>query len=219
MQKTVAKNKKLKCSVKRKFWVFLFVILLIIASVIVYYYKIVCPIIVKLSEEKVRSISTSAISEVVGKTLIEENVKYSDIVKINYSSSGEIDLIEVDVVETNLLIRKITKGVQDQFNELNKQNVEIAFGTFTGIPFLYDIGPRIEVQLIPIGTINTKINSQFKSAGINQTFHQINFLVTASIGMVLPAKTENFNTELEVLLCESVIVGKVPDVYLQGNLI
>ena len=219
VQKSNVKYKRIKCSVKRKFWVILFVILFIVVLFVVYYYKVICPVIVKLSEEKVRSISTSTISEVVGKTLVEENIKYSDIVKINYSSSGEIDLIEVDIVETNLLIRKITKGVQDEFNVLNRQNVEIAFGTFTGIPFLYDIGPKIEVQLIPIGTVNTKINSQFKSAGINQTFHQINFLVTASIGMVLPAKTENFITELEVLLCESVIVGKVPEVYLQGNLI
>ena len=68
----------------------LFVILFIVVLFVVYYYKVICPVIVKLSEEKVRSISTSTISEVVGKTLVEENIKYSDIVKINYSSSGEI---------------------------------------------------------------------------------------------------------------------------------
>ncbi len=191
----------------------------LIIALVFYYFKVVCPVIVTLSEEKVRSLATSTISEVVGETLVQEDVKYTDIAKVKYSSSNTIDMIAIDTTKANVLIRKITYGVQEKFDELGNNGIDIALGTFSGIPFLYETGPQISVQLVPIGTVNTKINSKFTSAGINQTLHQLYFVVSAGIGMILPAKTQKFNTELEVMLCESVIVGKVPDVYLQGNII
>ncbi len=219
MQYGIKKKYKHKRSAKFKFRVTLFVLLIIIVLIVLYYYNVVCPIIVSLSQEKVRSVATSTISDVVGKVLSDENVTYKDIASISYSPSGEIEMIEVDAVKTNVLIREITKDVQAKFDNLGYEGINIAMGTFTGIPFLYGLGPDISLQLVPVGTINTKLNSRFVSAGINQTLHRIYFVVNARVGMVLPIKTANFNTELEVLVCENLIVGKVPEIYLQGNLI
>ena len=148
-----------------------------------------------------------------------ENFTYNDLVHITYSSANKIELIEVDTVQVNIVIRKITEGVQSKFNTLGQEGINIALGTFTGIPFLYGIGPDISVKLVPVGTVNTKVMSNFTSSGINQTLHRLYFTVSGTIGMILPAQTQNFVTELEVLICESVIVGEIPDVYLQGSLI
>lgn len=217
MQRCQQKKTKVKWSAKRKIRVTLFVVFALITICVFYYFKVVCPVIVSLSEERVRSIATSAISEVVGDTLIEDDISYAELAKIRYSSENTVDAIEIDTVKTNILIRKITKGVQNKFNNLGNEGLEIAIGTFTGIPFLYGMGSNVNIQLIPVGTINTKINSKFTSAGINQTLHQLYFVVNAGIGMILPGKTENFNTELEVLLCENIIVGKVPEIYFNGG--
>jgi len=215
---SVKKNKK-KMSAKSKFRVALFVFFALLITLVFYYLKVVCPIVVGLSEEKIRSVATRAVSQVVGEVLIEEGVSYNKLVNISYTDSNKIDLIQLDTVEVNVLIRKITEGVQDNFDVLGQDGIKIALGTFTGIPFLYGLGPNVDVQLVPVGTVSTKINSKFISAGINQTLHQVNFQITTGIGMVLPAKTQNFNTMLEVLICESVLVGDVPSVYLQNGLI
>lgn len=219
MQGLAQRSKKKKMSTKTKFRLAIFVILSLIICLVFYYLKVVCPIVVGLSEEKIRSVATKAVSQVVGDVLTEEGVSYNNLVNISYSDSNKIELIEIDTVEVNVLIRKITEGVQDNFDKLGHEGIDIALGTFTGIPFLYGIGPEIAVQLVPVGAVSTKINSKFISAGINQTLHQLNFEITTEIGMVLPAKTQNFNTLLEVLICESVLVGDVPSVYLQNALI
>lgn len=219
MQVVYKSKKKKKWSVKIKFRVALFSIFLCFTLVCVYYFKVVCPIVVSLSQEKIRSLSTRVISQAIGDTIISKNVTYDNLVSISYSSQGKIELIEVDTVEVNLLIREITKELQRHFDNLSNEGIEIALGTFTGIPFLYGIGPNVSVQLVPVGAISTKLNSNFSSAGINQTIHRLNFLVCASVGMVLPANTQNIKTEMEVALCESILVGDIPDVYLQGNLI
>ena len=208
-----------KRSVKTKVRVVLACFFALIVGCCFYYFKVICPIVVDLSKEKIHSVATSSVSEAVGEALIKSDISYGDLVKMTYSPSGDVEIIEIDSVKTNFLIREVTNIVQKRFDGLSSSGIDIALGTFTGIPFLYGIGPDVSVQLVPVGIIKTKLDSQFKSAGINQTLHRLNFIVSANIGMVLPAKTQNVTTDLEIMICESVIVGKIPSVYLHGNLI
>lgn len=215
----VTKKKKKKLSTKTKFRIILLFLLAIIVLCFVYYFKVICPIIIGLSQEKVRSIATSTISTVVGDVMQDENLSYGDFVSITYSSENKVELIEIDTVQVNIIIREITQKVQEEFNTLGEEGINIALGTFTGIPFLFGLGPNVSIELVPIGTVSTKVSSNFNSAGINQTIHRLYFIVNSNIGMVLPGMTQNFQTELEVLLCENIIVGEIPNVYLQGSLI
>ncbi len=211
--KTIKKHKPLK----HKFRIVLFFLLVILILAFIYYIKIVCPVVARLSEEKVRAVATNSISEVVGDVLSKGNITYSDLVEIKYSSNNKVELIEIDSVKTNLLIREITKGVQSKFDNLGDEKIGVALGTFSGIPFLYGVGPNISLQLVPVGTVTTKFISNFKSSGINQTLHQLYFSINANIGLVMPTKTQNFNTQLEIIICESVIIGSIPSVYLQDR--
>ena len=215
----VPKKKKRGLSKKAKFRIVLIVFLAIIVLFCFYYFKIVCPIVVSLSQERVRSIATSTISTVVGDVMVDKNITYDDLVAITYSSENKVELIEIDTIQINIIIREITKRVQNEFDTLGKEGILISLGTFTGIPFLFGLGPDVSIKLVPVGTVNTKVSSNFNEAGINQTIHRLYFIVSSNIGMVLPAMTQNFTTELEVLLCESIIVGEIPSVYLQGSLI
>lgn len=218
MKPYVYKKKRKRLSKRAKARLFICSILSIVVLVTVYYFKVVTPIVVTLSEEKVRSLSTTVISSSVGRVLTENNITYDNLVNIEYNSSGDISLINTDSVEVNMVVRKVTELVQQGMDNLGNHGVDIALGTLTGIPFLYGIGPMISVKLVPVGTVNTKFNSSFLSAGINQTLHRLYFVVSVNIGMVLPCLTKNMITDLEVEICESVIVGKVPEVYLQGAL-
>lgn len=215
----ISKKRKKGLSKKTKFRIVLIIILAVIILFCVYYFKVICPIVVNLSQEKVRSVATSTISSVVGNVMADENLTYNDLVQITYSSENKVEFIEVDTIQVNILIREITEKVQLSFDTLGKEGIDISLGTFTGIPFLFGIGPDVSIKLVPVGTVNTKVESSFNEAGINQTIHRLYFVVSSIIGMVLPGMTQNFTTELEVLLCESIIVGEIPSVYLQGGLI
>lgn len=216
---TQSKQAKKKKSLKTRIRIVLAGLCAFVIGCFFYYFRVVCPIVVDLSKEKIHSVATIAVSEAVGEAMLNSKISYGDLVKMSYSDAGVIEIIEIDSVKTNLLIREVTNIVQHRFDGLSSSGIDIALGTFTGIPFLYGIGPEISVQLVPVGVIKTRLDSQFKSAGINQTLHRLNFVVSANIGMVLPAKTQNVSTDLEIMICESVIVGRIPNIYLQGNLI
>ena len=206
-------------SKKTKLRIVLAVFLIVLLLLVFYYLKVICPIIVNLSQEKVRAIATSTISEVVGDVMMQDGVEYDKLVKVTFASENKVEMIEIDTVEVNILIRQVTELVQERFNSLGEEGITISLGTFTGIPFLFGLGPNVAIELVPVGTVSTHVKSEFQSAGINQTLHRLNFIVNSNIGMVLPGMTQNFQTELEVLLCESIIVGDIPSVYLQGSII
>ena len=80
------KIKKKKWSVKTRFRVAVFSILLLIMMLCFYYFKVVCPVVINLSQEKIRSLSTQIISRSIGDVLISQNISYDQLVEITYSS-------------------------------------------------------------------------------------------------------------------------------------
>lgn len=194
-------------------------ILSFLVVIALYYFKIVCPLISRLGEERVRSISLSVISEVVGETMSSQTFEYGDLVKVSYSSEKSIEAIEIDTIKVNELIRQVTKQVQNKIDNLKNEQIGINLGTFTGIPFLYGFGPKINVKIIPIGTVNSDIFSSLTSCGINQSLHRLYFTISVRLGLILPSKTQSFTTSQDVLVCESVILGRIPSFYLGNNLI
>ncbi len=208
--------KKKRRKKRSKFKIAVCGIIAIILAFIFYYFYVVSPVVCSLSEEKIRSLSTKVISQSVSIAMTENNLIYSDLVAISYNSNNEISLIQTNTVEINKLVRRVTELVQIEMDDLGSEGISIALGTFTGIPFFFGLGPMISLKLVPVGTVYTEFFTRFQSAGINQTRHSLNFNITSNVGMVLPARTQNFATSLEVLICESIITGKVPEFYFDG---
>lgn len=88
----------------------------------------------------------------------------------------------------------------------------------TGIEAFAGVGPNIHFRIIPVSSVSCHFSSEFESVGINQTKHSIYLNVIADISIVMPSRTENFAVLTEILIGESVIVGTVPDAYLQSDI-
>jgi hypothetical protein len=88
----------------------------------------------------------------------------------------------------------------------------------TGIEAFAGLGPNIYFRIIPVSSVSCGFSSDFASVGINQTKHSIYLNVVADISIVMPSRTENFAVVTQILVGESVIVGKVPDTFLQSDI-
>lgn len=210
----VTKRRKVKSKLK----ICLCFLLVFVILVVAYYFAVVCPAVVALSQEKVRSIATKTVSEVVGQVLTEGGYTYDDLVEVSYSSENKVSQISTNSTQVNLLVREVTAKVQERFDQIDNTSISVSLGSFSGIPFLFGYGPQIKLNLVPVGTVQTSFDTKFLSAGINQTLHSLYFDVDAVLGLILPGSTQNFQTNLQILICESVIVGEIPSIYLQGQI-
>ena len=167
-------------------------------------------------ELKSKSLATRAMNSSIA-DVVMNSIVYDDLVNIVSDEFGNISMIQANSLEINNLSKDLAQTCESRIEEYGKVGVSIPLGTFTGVPLLVGVGPRIRVKMTPIGSVVCRFISNFETAGINQTVHKIYVNIKANVGVVLPLSSRSFEAEQQVLISESVIVGQVPEVYLYSD--
>ena len=66
-----------------------------------------------------------------------------------------------------------------------------------------------------VGTADARFSSSFSEAGVNQTLHRIELELTVPMTLLLPGGPVETESVTRLCVAETVIVGRVPDAYLQ----
>lgn len=202
-----------KFQLKQKIFAF-FIIFILIISVYIRY--LVTPIVVENTRAQVSNFATKSINYAIADTM-NQNVSYGDLIKIIRDENNNVSYIEANSVRINLLSKTMSKVVMSNFLELSKKPIKIPLGSFSGVSIFAGLGPKITYEINPYGEVFCYFTSNFETAGINQTYHKLYLIIKIKVNVVLPLKNVLVNSESEVLLCETLIVGKIPEVYLNSN--
>lgn len=200
---------------KRKL-VSIFVVVLIVVVVMLTFSFMINPVIMDTVEIKSMALATRAMNSSIA-DVVMNSIVYDDLVNIISDDFGNITMIQANSLEINNLSKDLAQTCEKRIGEYGINGVTIPLGTFTGVPLLVGRGPRVKVKMTPIGSVICKFISHFDSAGINQTIHKIYVNITATVSVVMPLSSRQFQAVQEVLISESVIVGQVPEVYLQSD--
>lgn len=206
---------KRKMLTKKKITICVVIIFVFIAFAS-YYGYIVHPIIKIYTGAETVAITEKAINLAVS-NVINRSISYDTLIDISYTSTGEISSFTANQYEINTITREIVKEAQLQLNDLGENGLKMNMGTFTGLSFLIGRGPYVNLRLVPIGSVNSNFESEFNSVGINMTRHILYLYINVHVTIVLPIKAYDVYTKNQILLAESIIVGKVPEVYLNGG--
>lgn len=170
-----------------------------------------------MAEATMRSITTVAVNDAIYYTL-NDAVRYEDLISVERDEAGEIVAISANSLQINRIARDAAYMSQENLDKMSEAGIEMPLGAFTGIEAWAGFGPRIHIRIIPISNVQCTFRSEFETAGINQTKHSIYLEIVADISIILPSGSSNFASPTQVLICESVLVGKVPDTYLSADL-
>ena len=164
-----------------------------------------------------RSITTVAVNDAIYYTLSDQ-VRYEDLVTVERDEGGNIKAITSNSYQINRIARDAAYMSQENLTKMSEDGIDVPLGALTGIEAWAGFGPRIRIKIIPISNVSCRFVSAFAAAGINQTKHSIYLEIVADISIIMPSGTSNFASLTEVLICESVLLGKVPDTYLQADI-
>lgn len=209
------KKTKLYMPFKFKIGIFFCILLLVIILVFIYLNNVVNPVIIESSSAKTHSLSQKAVEQAIYET-IKDNTVYDSLIMITRDDTGNVIYISTNSLQINLLARQLVKSAQEKLENLGAKGINIPLGTFTGMPIFVGRGPNINIKLLPIGSISCKFNSEFINAGINQTNHKIYLTVTSKVSVILPTANQTVQTTTQIMIAESIIVGKIPDTYLNS---
>ncbi len=205
---------RFKNFLRRKKVLIIFVSLLLFAGLIYFLFAItVNPVILNTVEVKSDAIVSKAINSAIA-DVVMNSIIYDDLIEIVYDNDGNVSLIYANALEINNLSRDLAQTTERRIEQYGSGGIQVPLGNFSGIPMMVGRGPIVNIFIKPIGSVLCSFLSQFESAGINQTNHKIYLNIKAEVGVVLPLLNYKFSTEQQVLISESIIVGKVPQTYL-----
>lgn len=196
----------------KRFLIFLIVVLVVAGVIMLYFDRYVNPVILTTSETKVKMMTSRAVNSAISEILNNNNI-YDELVTITQDGDGNISMIQANAVSINRLSKDISRLALVKIESIGDQGISIPLGSFTGMPILMGRGPEVLIKIVPIGTLDCVFKSEFVSAGINQTVHRIYLEVSSVVNLILPIFDDPVQTYTQVLICESVIVGTVPDFY------
>ena len=166
-----------------------------------------------------RTQAENTVSRVVEKAVAQDlslrSVGYSDFVSVQRTATGEITALTTDMAKINLLRGQLLECILETLEGVRVSDIHIPLGSLLDIDVLWAKGPELKVHSMAVGTVSAEFVSEFSGAGVNQTLHRIWLEVSIPLTLILPG--DRVDTQVNTSLCvaETVIVGEVPQTYLE----
>ena len=191
---------------------FLFVLLLAAFGLLRGKYRAV---IRDLAETQVKNTTSDLTNDAIARQIASGDIRYDRIVYFEKDLNGGITALKTNMSEVNRLKTDILNIINDEILALDNSDIGIPVGSLILPEFLSGKGPAIPVHILSIRNSDAVFTSHFTQAGINQTLHQLIMEVSIDIAVLVLGSTSSFTVTSEGVVAETVIVGDVPQTYLQ----
>ena len=170
-------------------------------------------IVADMVEEGLKNTITKIINESVAESM--RAGEYGNILSVSYSADGKVRSMTADSVKINLLCADVGARISEKLDALTRFYVEVDVAdVLDDVIVLGKLPYTFSADVVPIGGIETDIESEFISAGINQTNYRLSLCATVGVTAVMLISTATVDVCTSVSIAEMLIVGEVPTVYL-----
>jgi sporulation protein YunB len=171
------------------------------------------PIVAKLALAKASNTVLDTINAVVDAEIGKGTFDYSKLITMDKDTSGSIAALETNMALVNLLQTRLSREILAGVKAQMVTEMRIPIGNAIGGIIFSGRGPAFIVKILSVQNVRTSFVNDFSDAGINQTRHKIMLEVSVDIEVFSPGiKQEPLTVKTDVEVCETVIIGKVPNV-------
>ena len=194
-------------------------VLLILAVAFVVFRGKYRDVVRELAQTQVKNSTSDLTNDAIAKQIANGNIAYDRLVFFEKDLDGRITALKTNMSEVNRLKTDVLNIINDEILALDASSIGIPLGSLFLPEVLSGKGPAIPVHILSIRNSDAAFVSHFEQAGINQTLHKLTMVVSIDVSVLALAETTSFTMESEVVVAETVIVGDVPQTYLQtgGN--
>ena len=169
----------------------------------------------ELAKTQITNATSDLINDAIDEQIALGNIQYDRIVYFEKDLNGRITALKTNMSEVNRLKTNILNLINDEILALDASHLGVPLGNLFLPEFLSGKGPSIPVQILAIRNSDASFQSAFSEAGINQTMHQLSLEVLVDVTVLILGKTDSFTVTSQVVVAETIIVGDVPDTFLQ----
>ena len=168
-----------------------------------------------LSETQVKNSTSDLINDAIDRQIETGNIQYDRIVYFEKDLNGRITALKTNMSEVNRLKTNLLNLINDEILAMDSDHLGIPLGSLIFPELFGGKGPTVPVQILTIRNSEADFFSEFSQAGINQTLQKLNMQVSVDVAVLVLGKVDDFTISSQVVIAETVIVGQVPDMFLQ----
>ncbi|MET3727296.1 sporulation protein YunB [Fictibacillus halophilus] len=196
------------------------------------------PTLMLIAQKKTEEIAALAISEAIDNEILGPS-EMNDIIEYKTDTEGNVVFAGINQSVVNQVANQSQKVVQKYLKEIEEGKaheviaddelgitayknepgviMEIPLGQATRNSLLANLGPKIPIKFMLIGEANTDIEERIENSGINNTWINIDIVVTVKTRIVIPFATETTIVKRPIKITAQFIKGEVPVYYNQSG--
>ncbi len=171
--------------------------------------------IFSLAQTQVTNSTSDLINDAIDRQIEVGTIQYDRMVYFEKDLDGRITALKTNMSEVNRLKTDILNLINDEILALDTSDLGIPLGSLILPEFFSGKGPEIPVKILSIRNSDASFTSAFSEAGINQTLQQLTMHVSVDVAVLVLGDTSSFTVTSEVVVAETIIVGQVPQTFLQ----
>lgn len=175
------------------------------------------PIVDELAKTQVRNRTSDLINDAIAAQIASDNIAYDRIIFFEKDLNGKITALKTNMSEVNRLKTDILNIINDEILDLDVHDIGVPLGSVIFPELLSGKGPVIPVRVISISNSDAQFLSHFSEAGINQTLQQLTMSVSVDVTVLVMNRTETLTVSSEVVVAETIIVGAVPETFINTS--
>ncbi len=173
----------------------------------------------ELAQTQVKNVTSDLINDAVDREIAEGTIQYDRLVYFEKDLEGRITALKTNMGEINRLKTETLALINQEILDMDSSALGVPIGSLVLPEVFAGRGFSIPIEILTIRNSDASFSSCFSQAGINQTLQQMKMDVFVDVTVLILGSTESFTVTSQVVVAETVIVGQVPNTYLQtgGN--
>lgn len=207
------RRKRPPANKKRKAWTTVLLCLAVLAAGVILLDLKLRPTMIEIAGAELEAIIREEVNSVCAADAVDGKAAYSDLITFQYDEKGNLIGLTTNMAELNALKGNITSGIGERLENLGQTEISVPLGTVSGVAMFSGVGPMLPVEILNVNQITSRFDSSFEAAGINQTKHQIEMIITVNVVLLLPGGSCQESCTNQITVAESILMGDVPTNY------
>ncbi|WP_425755005.1 sporulation protein YunB [Ihubacter sp. rT4E-8] len=156
------------------------------------------------------------VNRIINETIHEEfsSGNYEErLFNVKKGKDGKVQIVQANTPVINEMVSGFSAALQKKYEDMKAVPVKLNYGTLMGSKLLSQTDFGLDIKILPMAVTSCDFETAFETQGINQTKYKVYIILKSSVRVLEPFSADNIQITSKMLICELVIVGEVPDSY------
>ncbi len=192
-------------------WAILLLALLVLAVIAAETWLI--PLVEAVGEHRSQALYDGTVNGMTADILQQYGWTEEDLLTVRTTATGEVTAIYPDTVKLNRITAELNELLMSQLRSAKGIAFSVPSGSVFGGIWTADRGPLVTFRLTADSLVTTGIKDEITAVGINQTCYTLSITVEQDVLLIYAGRYKTLTMHSEVMVVQTVLMGDVPQTY------